>query len=116
MTGAFLLNLGLFLITQLLAQLAMRYGSDGTQALQSQRWWLGFALANGVGIISMLFLKKLYAALPATPNVVAVLALAGTFLLTQLFFWACGRARLSSVQWIGICLLAVGGGLATMGG
>jgi len=112
--GLFVGNYGVFLVMQVLAQVAMRSGSGG-RALTSRRWWCGFVLANAVGAPSILFLKELYKAMPATPNVVHALVLAGVFGLTQCVFAACFRARLTSFQWVGVGVLAVGAFLVAIG-
>ncbi len=72
MNRAFLANYGIFLVMQILAQMAMRSGSGG-RPLASRRWWYGFVLANAVGAPSILFLKELYKSMPAAPNVVHAL-------------------------------------------
>lgn len=114
MNGTFLANYGIFLIMQILAQMAMRGGSGG-RPLKSRRWWYGFVLANAVGAPSILFLKELYKSMPATPNVVHALQLAGTFSLTQLVFVVFFRSRLQPFQWAGIGVLAIGALLVVVG-
>ncbi len=78
--------------------------------------WLGFLGANAVGAPSVWFLKELYKAMPASPNLVAVLVLAGVFILTQLTFILLFQVRLTSRQWAGVALLAAGAIMASLGG
>ena len=116
MNGSFAMNLVIFLLMQLLAQLAMKYGSAGAGGLRSRRWWLGFILANAVGAPSILFLKELYRAVPANPNLVATIAMAGTFLLSQAGMIILFRSRPTAAQWAGIAMIAIGGIMACLGG
>ena len=76
----------------------------------------GFLGANAVGAPSVWFLKELYKAMPASPNLVAVLVLAGVFILTQLTFILLFQVRLTSRQWAGVALLAAGAIMASLGG
>ncbi len=116
MNTIFFVNFGCFLAMQVLAQVALKLGSDGGASMRSRRWWVGFCSANAVGAPSILFLKELFKALPATPNVVSVLAMAGTFILTQFAFALFFRSRPSVRQWVGVALLAIGALLASAGG
>lgn len=116
MNKMFFVNLGIFLVMQVLAQVALKLGSGNNASMRSRRWWIGFIAANAVGAPSILFLKELYKALPATPNVVLVLIMAGVFILTQLVFLLFFRTRMSVVQWIGIVLLALGAMMVSVGG
>lgn len=115
MNAVFSANLGIFLVMQALAQVAMKIGSKGGEPLHGRRWWLGFVAANAVGAPSILFLKALYRAMPEAPNVVAVMTMAGSFIVTQLTFLLLFRERLSAWQWAGVGLLAAGAALASSG-
>jgi hypothetical protein len=115
MNAYFVLNLAILAVMQLLAQVAMKYGSGGVSGLLSRRWWLGFVLANAVGAPSMLFARQLYRAMPGSPNLVAAVALAGTFTACQLGLAVIFRIRLSALQGAGIVILAAGSALAVWG-
>ncbi len=100
---------------QVLAQLAMKFGSIGTTALRSRRWWLGFALANGVGAPSILFFMELYGKFPDYPNLVAAVVPAICFLASQVALAVIFKSRLSRVQYAGIAMIAAGTILACLG-
>jgi len=121
--GRFFLYLSIFLVMQTMAQLAMKFGSQASPSrggagsavatlLRRPRWWLGFGLANGVGAPSILFLRELYKALPDRPNIVAIVAMSGTLLVSQPALAIVFRSRLRPLRWLGITLLAVGAILA----
>ena len=116
MDSRFFLSYGLFLAMQAMAQVALKLGSTGGVPLRSRRWWLGFVAANAVGAPSILFLKQLYQAMPASPNVVVVLVMAGTFILTQLVFVMVFGSRPTLRQWLGVATIAIGALLASIGG
>jgi uncharacterized membrane protein len=111
----FFIHYGIFIILQVLAQVALNWGSGSGQPLRCRRWWVGFIAANAVGAPSILFLKELFQALPAAPNLVLVLVMAGVFILTQLVFIIFFKSRLTRVQWVGVALLTGGAILASLG-
>lgn len=115
MTPRFFGYLGIFLVMQVIAQLILKKGSEGGASMRHGRWWWGFLGANAVGAPSVWFLKELYRALPDSPNLVAVIVLAGVFMLTQLTFIVLFRMRLTVRQGVGVALLATGAILASFG-
>lgn len=115
MNTSFCINLGIFWLLQILVQTALKLGSQGGASMRSRRWWIGFVASNTIGIISILFLKELYKAMPDSPNIVPAISMAGSFILTQLVFLVAFRARPTAIQWTGIALLAIGGFLASLG-
>ena len=123
MNGQFFLYLGIFLVMQAAAQLALKFGSQAPPSragagsavampLRRPRWWIGFGLANGVGAPRTLFLRELYKALPDRPNIIAIVAMSGTLLVSQLALAVAFRSPLRPLRWVGIALLAVGAILA----
>jgi hypothetical protein len=108
-------NLVVFVFLQVLAQLAMKFGSKGTIALRSRRWWLGFIMANGVGAPSILFFKEVYRLFPDHPNLVAAVVTAMCFLASQAALALMFRSRLSRVQYAGTAMIALGAILACLG-
>ncbi len=113
--GYIALILAIFIVMQVLAQLAMKFGSVGTTVLRSRRWWLGFILANGVGAPSILLFMELYSAFPNYPNLVAAVVPAMCFLASQVALTLIFKSRLSMVQYAGIAMIAVGAVLACLG-
>jgi len=101
---------------QVLAQVALKLGSESGASMRCRRWWFGFVTANLFGAPSILFVKELYKALPATPNIVLVMVMAGVFILSQLVFMLLFRSRLTPVQWAGVALLVIGAALTAEGG
>ncbi len=116
MNAQFFVHFAAFLGLQILAQVALRLGSENGSSMRTRRWWFCFLGSNAVGIPSILFLKELYKAMPQAPNVIPVMVMAGVFILTQLVFVVFFRSRLGIVQWAGVGLLAIGAVLATAGG
>ena len=112
MNVVFFIYYAIFLVMQVLAQVALKLGSESGGSMSSRRWWFGFIAANAVGAPSILFLKELYKAMPEAPNIIPVLTLAGVFILSQIVFMLVFRSRLSLFQWMGVALLAVGAVLA----
>jgi len=57
-----------FVGLQVLALVALRWGSGGGGSMRDRCWWMGFLAVNAVGIPSVFLLKELYKALPNAPN------------------------------------------------
>ncbi len=105
----------LFWCMQVFANVAFKWGSSGASGT-SQRWLIGFIGGNAVGSASILFLMKIYELMPGNCNLAAVLAGSGGFIASQfLLAWLFG-SRLTTVQWAGVALTALGSVVATLGG
>ena len=116
MNTVFFVYLAIFLVMQVLAQVALKLGSENGSSMRSRRWWFGFLAANAVGAPSILFIKELYKAMPETPNIVLVMVMSGVFILSQLVFMLFFRSKLTPIQWTGVGMLAVGAVLTALGG
>jgi uncharacterized membrane protein len=110
--GYVTLMLLLFLVLQILVQLAMKFGSQGANGMRSGRWWKGFAMANGVGATSMLCYKEIFRAFPNDPNLVVAIVPTICFLASQVVLSLVFRTRLTVVQCAGIALIAAGTALS----
>jgi len=106
----------LFYATQVAAMLLFKFGSLGTGSGTRGRWLAFWVLGNLVGTGSVAFLVEVYARMPATPNLAAVLGAGGTFIACQLAFAAVFRSRLTLRQWVGIAIVAAGTMLTCVGG
>ncbi|HEY3415576.1 MAG TPA: hypothetical protein VGM23_01715 [Armatimonadota bacterium] len=103
-----------FWVMQIFANLAFKYGSYG--APRSWRWLAGFLAGNAVGATSIIFMMKIYAAIPGNSNLAQVLAGSGGFVGGQLLLAWLFRSRFTALQWTGIALVAVGTTVTTLGG
>lgn len=104
----------IFWAMQIFANVAFKYGSYG--AARSRRWFLGFISGNVVGATSIYFLMKIFASIPGNSNLASVLAGSGGFVGSQLLLAWLFHSRLSTLQWLGIMLVAVGTAVTTLGG
>jgi len=107
--------LAFFWAMQIFANVAFKWGSNGT-AGRSWRWRIGFISGNIVGASSILLLMKIYALLPANSNLAAVLAGSGGFIGGQLLLAVLFKSKLTTVQWIGVVLVAMGTAVTTLCG
>ncbi|MDR3709421.1 MAG: hypothetical protein P4L33_14060 [Capsulimonadaceae bacterium] len=105
--------LGLFWAMQVFASVAFKFGSAANE--NRKRWLLGFVSGNTVGAASIVFLMKIYAAMPHESNLALVLANCGSFIGSQILLALIFRSRLNFPQWAGIALVAVGTAVATIG-
>jgi multidrug transporter EmrE-like cation transporter len=99
-----ILLLILFWSMQIFANVAFKWGTDGTGS--RRRWWTGFVVGNAVGAPSIYFLMKIYGLMPANSNLAAVLAGSGGFIGSQLLLARLFHSRLTLLQWCGIALVA----------
>ena len=109
-----LLNLALYWAMQIFASVAFKYGSFGESG-KSKRWLVGFISGNIVGATSIYFLMQIFASMPHASNLALVLANSGGFIGGQILLAFLFRSRLSTTQWAGIALVAVGTAVATIG-
>jgi uncharacterized membrane protein len=105
--------LGVFWTMQVLANVAFKWGTHGA-AQQSNRWLAGFVGGNIVGVSSIYFMMLIYERMASNRNLAAVLAGGGAFVGSQIVLAWVWRSRLSTTQWIGVALVAVGTVVATL--
>lgn len=108
-------NLLIFWSMQIFANVAFKYGSFGETG-KSPRWLAGFIAGNVVGATSIIFLMRIFGAMPHNSNLASVLAGSGGFVGSQLVLALLFKSRLAPVQWTGIALVAAGTAIATYGG
>jgi len=95
------LNIGMFLLFQVVANVLFKWGSTAPHL-----YWWGFGLGNLIGVSSILFMIGMYRDLPAA-NVIAI-GTGGTFILNQLVMFLLYREKLNTWAVIGIVMIFAG--------
>ncbi len=109
------LLIGVFWISQVLAALAFKWGSESPDPEHARRRWLmGFFGGNSVGISSLYFLMLVFQSVNV--NVAYGIGMGGAFLLAQVAIAIVFRSRLGMVQYAGLVGMTAGMLLLGLGG
>lgn len=95
------LNIILFLVFQIIANLLFKWGSTAPRL-----YWWGFGLGNAVGVTSIIFMLGMYRSMPSA-SVVAI-GTGGVFILNQITLQLVYREKLGGWGVAGILLIFAG--------
>jgi len=101
MTIRILIFLVFFWVTQIIAQIMLKWGSTS-----DTRWLWGFLSGNTLSILSLWFLMLIYKNI--NPNVALGIAIGGSFLLCQVALALVFRVKVLPIQWFGVATIVAG--------
>ena len=101
MTIRILIFLMFFWVTQIIAQIMLKWGSTS-----DTRWLWGFLSGNFLSVLSLWFLMLIYNNM--NPNVALGIAIGGSFLFCQIALSLVFKVKIFPIQWLGIVAILVG--------